>query len=291
MKRLAFAVLPLAVALLGRHNPLDALVRGTWVHFWQTGTGEQTVTMCLPAQTPDELVGHRAELPDRVRAMHAAGATVVAIDWDLSVADPSDDALREAAKAGPTLFGREGEALAFAEPSGTTEMDHAWLLPLVLAARPAAEQPLGVAAFALHTGGPARIPHDDPVLFMPYRIPTLHWDDQADWHLAKGRVVTIGACHTDRELTRYGPQPGPVTHGEVVETLLAGRFPWEAPAGLDVLFAWLAFGAAYMARFRGGAALVGVLAVAGSLGASLFGWWLGLSGLALGALAGWWARD
>lgn len=290
MKRLAFAVLPLAVALLGRHNPADALVMGKWVRFWQTGTGEQTATMCLPAQTPDEIASYRAGLPDRVRAMHAAGATVVAVDWDLSSPHESDEALKQAARLGPTLFGREGGQPAFAEPSGSTEMDHTWILPMVLATGPQSTQPLSVAAYALHIGGPARIPHDDPVLFMPYLLPFLHWEDQADWHLAEGRVVTIGPCKADRELTRYGRQPGPVAHGEVVETLLAGQFPWEAPGWLDALFAFLTFGAAYMARFRGGAALVGVVTVAASLGASLLGWWCGLSGLVLAALAGRWAR-
>ncbi|GEM_PF-2810796 len=291
MRRLAFALVPLLVALVGRQNPVDALVMGKWVRHWQTLSGEDTATMCLPAQTPDEIADYRGGLPERVRALHEAGATVVAVTADLSAPHESDAALREAASSGFTLFARTGDGAPFAEPSGTIEMDTTAWLSMVLGAPPAAEQPLSVAAYALHTGGAAVLPHTGPVLFMPYEVPFLHWDEPAAWAQAEGRVVFIGACKADRVLSRFGRQPAPVAHSEIVETLLDEAFPWEAPGWVDAVLAWIVFGVAYVARFRGSAVLVGAGAVLVSLLASLGGVWFGLSGLALGALAGWLAQE
>ena len=165
-----------------------------WVRFFQTIEAEQTATLCLSAQTADEVAEQRAGLAERLAALHAAGVTVVAIDLDLSEPHPSDEALRAAAKRGFTVSRREGGP-AFAEPSGTTEMDLG-LGGMVLAAPPAASQPLSL----------------------------------------------FGA-------------------------------------------------AAYVARMRFGAFLVGFGAVAIALCASLLGVRCGLSGLVLGALAGWLARE
>ncbi len=286
------------VAALAWRNPVDMLIRGKWVRHFDTGKGEATSTLCIPAESPAEIDGFRGDLPARVRAMHEAGATVVAIDLDLSAPHASDAALRDAAATGKTLFARSAGASAFAEPSGLREMESTWFLPMVLGAVVASDTgvPLAAAALAAHlgteatpqAGGSARIgdflAYADGHLmpFMPYEVPFIHWTDTATWSTAKGRIVFVGACKADRELTRFGRQPGAVAHGELVETWRDARRPKQAHELVDVGVAMFVYAAGLLARIRaglGGAAAVGAVAILTSLGVALTGYWPGLSGL------------
>lgn len=286
MRRLLLVPCVLLLAALSRHNPVDLVVLSKWVRHWQTGQGEQTATMCLSALTEAEVAAQRDGLPERVAALRELGASVVVVDLDLSEAHPSDGALREQAARGPVIFGREPGQEPFAEPSGRADMDRSWGLGLVRAAPAPREEPLSLVALEAHLGQPLELPADELIPFMPYLIPFLHWEDRSDWPLAEGRVVTIGACRPDRELTRYGRQPGPVAHGEVIETLLADQHPWETPWWLDLLLAGLFVVLGRLARFRGGPVLVAAGGLGLALGVALLGIWPGISGLVLGALAG-----
>lgn len=286
MRRFILILLPLLLGALSRHNPVDLVVLSKWVRHWQTGHGEQTATLCMSALTADEVAEQRAQVPERVAAMLARGASVVVVDLDLSEPHPSDAALKELALGGRVIFGREPGQPALAEPSGRADMDRSWGLGVVRAAPPPREQPLSLVALEAHLGRPVELGEHDVIPFMPYLIPFLHWEDQGDWHLAEGRVVTLGACRPDRELTRYGRQPGPVAHGEVIETLLADQHPWETPWWLDLLLAGGCLLLGRLARFRGGPVVVALGALGLALGVSLLGTWAGLSGLVLGALAG-----
>lgn len=292
-------------AALGWRNPVDTFVRSRWVQAMDAGAGEATATLCMSASTPAEAVEQRAELTERITALHAAGAAVVAIDLDLSTPHPTDEALRAAAGAGPTVFGRSMWTQPFSHEhrSGVTDMEHTWLVPMNVGAPlpTPGEAPLAFEALALLEGagppvasgdgwkvGSRTIPPDVAAMsFMPYRIPTLDWDDRSTWATAEGRAVFVGACALDRELTRYGDQPGAAAHGALLETARSGFFPRQANGGIDVALALATLGAGIGARRRfgrGGALAVGGAVVAGAMLVALTGTWLGLSGLVLAAV-------
>jgi hypothetical protein len=294
------------VSALGWRNPVDTFLRSRFVRALDTGTGAHTATLCMSAETAQEVRAQRAELPDRVAALHAAGAAVVAIDLDLTAPHPTDEALRAAAAGGPTVFGRPAHAqpFSFERPSGVTDMTHTWFIPLNLGAPlpVQGEVPLAYEALALYENAPQpvvggdgwhigglTVPADVAAMsFMPYLIPFVDWDDRSTWGPVEGRVVFVGACKPDRELTRYGRQPGPVAHGELLETALSGFAPRQAGGGLDIALALATLGAGLGARRRlgrAGALAVGVAVVAAALGVALTGTWLGLSGLVLAAAA------
>jgi hypothetical protein len=297
----ALAVL-IGVAALGALNPVDALVRGKWVRAVDTGKGAMTATLCIPAASHDELESFYAELPERIRALHAAGASVVALDLEL----PNPPAaLLDAASAGKTVFPHSPGAppAGTDRASGTTGMARTWFLPMVLGveARSALPAPLAIAALALHAGvapvldadggarvGELRAAADGGSLnFMPFEVPFIHWSDRSTWEVARGRIVFVGACKADRDLTRFGRQPGVVAHSELIETMRVRRVVGQVPRVADVALALGVFGVAALSGRRWGrwAALgVGGLGVAAAMAASLTGHWLGLSGP---LLAGW----
>lgn len=283
----------LLAAAFSVHNPVDALVRGKWVRFFDTLMGDHTATLCLPAQTPGEVAQHRSGLPERVAALHAAGAAVVLLDMDLSAPDPSDAALAEAARLGPTVMPSGDSAPAFAWDGPTGARDQVTTpgvdLVLGIAGR---DDALALRALEYLPGGPearAALRTDQGFYpFMPVLLPFLHWDDRSSWDVAPGRAVFVGACKADRDWTRFGRQPAPVAHSELVETALAGRHPTQASPLLDVGLAALTFGLGLLGRRRFGA--VGVLPVAAgalalSLGISLAGVWTGLTPILIAALA------
>lgn len=100
----------------------------------------------------------------------------------------------------------------------------------------------------------------------------------------------VGACRLERELARFGRQPGTVAHSELIETVLAGQRPRQAPVWLDLLLTLgtglLAFGLRRAVPRVGmvGPVVVGVLAVGAALGAALGGWFVALSGPLLAGL-------
>ena len=294
------------VSALGWRNPVDTFVRSRWVRAVQTQNGEATATLCMSARTPEEVRQQRAELPDRVAALHAAGAAVLAVDLDLTEPHDSDDALRAAAGAGPTVFGRSATAPPFSDAHrhGVTDMEKTWFLPLTLGAPlpHTGHVPLALEALAHYEGAPPpvagpegwhvgdRLVRSDiaAMSFMPYLIPFLDWNDRSTWEGVKGRVVFVGACRPDRELTRYGRQPGPVAHGELLETALSGFAPRQVSGALDVVLALATLGAGLVGRRRFGpqcGLIVGAVAVGAALLLALTWLWLGLSGLLLAGLS------
>lgn len=295
------ALLVVAVAAVGANNPVDELVRGKWVRFMDTQEGHDTTFMCMEAETLAEVDDYRDELPERVRALHANGATVVVIDVDLSAPHASDEALVEAARVGPTIFA-EGANPAFAEfGTGTAAMDETWFVPMVLGSVAPTEhsQPLALEALALHEGvappslqdGHVRVGdhvlRDASQLFQPYLSPFVHWTRQDTWPTASGRVVFVGACRADRSLTHFGRQPRVVAHAEILETVLNERMPWRAPFPLDVLVALLSYALAHVGRRRlgiAGALAAGVVALGAVSAIALGGFWFGLSGVVAATL-------
>ena len=325
---------PLLVASLGWRNPVDGLVRGKWVRHWDTGKGEHTATLCVPAQEPSELPTYLAQLPEVVGALLEAGAAVVVLDLPLptektaaaeliQVARDAAVVLRYPTEPGAadafTRSAARGEGERAPQPVGHADMTHSWPPREVLGAAPPVEVdgrviwPLALQAVAELEGvdGPQRDPAtghivlggtrfeptDDTFIFMPYEVPFLHWDRRDEWAQARGRIVTVGACKVDRELTRFGRQPGPVAHGELGETVYDDVFPTQLPALVDLLLALLTWGLAWLGAAVGPARArwllplgVGVLGVLGLLLVSLTGAWLGLSGVAVAALTGWLAQ-
>lgn len=302
---LALALPALAASAFGPANPLDALVRGKWVRFWDTGKGHDTATLCIPAEDAAGVSAHRGELPGRIRALHEAGARAVVIDLDLSQADPSDGALAAAIAAGPTVVPAGDSAPSFdtdapAASRAQTRTPYGGLV-LGVPASPDSGPPLAIAGLALSRGetppetlqGRAIVADrivaadGDLLPFMPYEIPFIHWEDAATWATAAGRIVFVGACRADRHLTRFGRQPGTVAHGELVETVLAGQRPRQAPPLVDLLLAMTTFGLGSAAGARLGpsaAGGIGVLGLLVSLGISLAGVWAGLTPVALAGL-------
>lgn len=215
------------VSSVGWHNPVDAFARSRWVRAVATGTGAATATLCMTATTPDAVEAERAELPARVAALHAAGASVVAIDLDLSVPHPSDDDLRAAATLGPTVFGHAPGRTPFssAHRSGVSEMVRTPLFSLAMGApRPApGPAPLALEALALHEGAPPPSADGDAwrvgtrrvvadraaVSFLPYLIPFLHWNDPTTWGVVSGRVVVVGAVGPTASSPATGASPDP----------------------------------------------------------------------------------
>lgn len=279
-----------SVAALGALNPVDAIVRGKWVRAVDCGKGDLTATLCLPAATPAEVAALHAELPERVRGMHEAGALAVAIDLELTEVDA---ALAGAARGGRTIFATraDGTPPSTDFPSGTPGMATTWFYPMVLGIQATVGEPRPLAIEALvqatgqpHDGGPV---DGGSLNFMPYEVPFIHWTQRDTWSTAQGRIVFVGACKADRDLTRFGRQPGVVAHSELIETLRDQRVVAQVPRLLDVAFALATFGLAAWARRRAGrypAALVGVLAFGLAMGVSVTGAWMGLSGPLLASL-------
>ena len=279
IQRWALRLLPLVVALLGPWNTVDELLRGKWVRHWGTEEGERVATLCLPAQSPDELQRQLEQLPEKLSLLEQAGAAVVGVDLgDFG----GDSHLRVGGLVHPAH----------------AEMVHSKLPPAVLGAAPerGGRPHLSLAALEALTSRSWSL-EDEPVLFMPYLIPFLHWDHPEDWaEIAHGRVVFVGACRLDRELTRYGRQPGPVAHGEILETLIDEVWILRAPRWADLLVA-LGLGALSMVlgrRWPGRGGLLGAGLAAGSLLSLLVlaqtGLWLDLSGAVLAALSWAWAE-
>lgn len=287
---LLLMLLPLLVASVGWRNPIDALLRGKWVRYWDTLIAEETGTVCAPAESWDELPRYVDELPAVVTALREAGVRAVGIHLPTDSLSGHEQALREAAGDMPLLLPSDAHV----------DMRRAWSPRTGLGAEHVdGSWPMSVAVLAAAHGGepswdgdelvvgPHRwVPTHDYLIFMPVLIPFHHWDRREEWSAAEGQVVFIGACRIDRELTRYGRQPSVVAHGEMVETVLEGRYPRQLPAGLDVLLALLTGAAAWVSRGRWALApiAVGVVAVGGALALSLTGLWPGLTGLALAAL-------
>lgn len=299
----AIAVPVVLVSALGALNPLDAIVRGKWVRAMDCGKGDVTATLCIPADTPAQLADFRAELPERVRGMHEAGASVVALDLELAEADP---ALLEAVRAGRTVFGTraDGTAVTTDFPSGNREMARTLFVPMVLGVLATADVPhaLGVVALAIHRGQPHAARPDGSVdlgdlavradgsslNFMPYEVPFIHWSQRDTWSTAKDRIVFVGACKADRDLTRFGRQPGVVAHSELIETILDQRRVAHVPRAVDTTYALVILTLATWARRRAGrypALLVGALGFVLAMGVSLTGAWMGLSGPLLAGIA------
>ncbi len=138
----------------------------------------------------------------------------------------------------------------------------------------------------LHIGDQAWPARGDTHVFMPYLIPFFDWDKRPAWSGVAGRTVFLGACRLDRDLTRFGRQPGVVAHGEMFETLRDGADPVDASAATDGFLALVTTGLAAASRrwhVRAGPALVGVAVVLLVAWAQLHGLWLGLSGVVVGA--------
>jgi hypothetical protein len=276
--------LVLASALVD--DPVGSLVRGKWVRYWDTGTGEHTATMCLPARNGEELAAQVQELPSRVVGLREAGASVVVVDLDAELVRPLVDAgalpledwlvlphgtASKNASEGSRVQHRgpvsgmayglpaHGESppmalVAVARYRGVEEpvqTDHGWVV-----------EELGHRADGLH--------HQ----FMPYLIPFAHWEQPETWAVGRDRIVSIGACRLDRDVTRYGRQPSSVAHGEWIETVLAGQDPREAPWWLDALAGLAVLGVG--SRWKGSRGAVSVLGVASVLLVSLSGMWMSL---------------
>lgn len=291
----------LLFAALGALNPVDAIVRGKWVRAMDCGKGDLTATLCIPAEDPARVPEYMAGLPERVRALHAAGASVVALDLPI---DTPDGALLEAAALGHTVFSTrdDGTAPTAAHPAGHAEMTTTWVVPMVLgiAANQGATMPLALQALAAHEGkpigraaggfvvGPYRTDDDGGSLnFMPYEVPFLHWTDRATWAGAAGRIVFVGACKADRDLTRFGRQPGVVAHSELIETMRHGQRVGQVPLLVDLLVSGGCFGLAAWARTRFGAAAAAGVGVAGfivTMAACLTGAWFGVTAPLLAGL-------
>ena len=280
----------LLLAAVGALNPVDAIVRGKWVRHMDCGKGDVTATMCIPAEDPAGVPAYLGELPERVRALHAAGASVVALDLPITTPEA---ALLEAAAAGQTVFSTGAGAAA--ARSGHPDMARTWFLPMVLgvASTSGEATPLALEALAAHAGAPAvrdaagwtvgdhRSTDDRGSLnFMPYEVPFLHWTDRTTWAGAAGKIVFIGACKADRDLTRFGRQPGVVAHSELIETMRHGQDVGQVPLGVDLAVAAGSFLLAAAARARFGAAAAGGVGVVGflvTMAASLTGAWFGVT--------------
>jgi hypothetical protein len=274
---LLLLVLPLLVAAVGWRNPVDALARGKWVRHFDTVIGQETGTVCIPAETWDEVPQYAAELPEVVARLRGVGASVVGIDLPDEHLD--EPALRAAAGDMPLVL--PGDA--------HTQMRRSWAPELALGPMRKDVLPMSFVVWEAHTGTEHEwVGHDDHALFMPVLIPFHHWDRRDEWTAAEGDMVFIGACRADRELTRYGRQPAVVAHGEMVETLIEGRFPRYTPLSVDLLLALLTTLGVALARRRHIAAAIGVgagmLAMVMLLSLTLT--WFGWSGIVVGAICG-----
>lgn len=299
---LGLALPALVASVLGPGNPLDALVRGKWVRFWDTGIGGDTATLCIPAADLATVPSYRSGLAERVLGMHAAGARAVVLDLDLSESHEDDAALASAISAGPTVVPSGASAPPFATRAVAASREQVRTpvggMVLGLPAAPADGPPMAIAALALSRGEAApegldgaaivadRIvqPDQGALPFMPYLIPFVHWDDRSTWSTAEGRIVFVGACRGERDLTRYGRQPATVAHGELVETVLAEQRPRQAPPLIDLLLGLSTFALGGVAGQRFGAVgPVGALCLGlgTSLGLSLLGVWAGITPVVL----------
>jgi hypothetical protein len=127
----------------------------------------------------------------------------------------------------------------------------------------------------------------DLLPFMPYRIPSVDWEDRSSWVTVEGRIVFVGACRAERDITRYGLQPASLAHGELVETVLARQRPRQGPPLVDLILGLTTFAIGGVAGQRfGSAGPVGALALGltTSLGISLMGVWVGLTPVVLAGL-------
>ncbi|MCB9779857.1 MAG: hypothetical protein H6742_14930 [Alphaproteobacteria bacterium] len=302
--------LPLAVASLGWRNPVDALARGRFSRNFDAGDGYTAWTLCVPASSPDELPGFQAALPGVLHDLADAGVAAVGMDLPLSADAELRAATLAAAERLHVAWSVEHDppAVAAHHRVASNGMLRTPVGDLNLGAKlPAGDGPwpLAVELLALHHGGDP--PHrrdgalvigahrwEDPghaLPFMPYWVGFLDWDDPQSWgEHAAGDTVVIGACRLERELARFGRQPGTVAHSELIETILAGQRPRQAHPWLDLLLT-LSTGAAAGALRRFvpraglvGPVLVGLLGVGGALLASLTGLFLTLTGPLLAGL-------
>ncbi len=302
-----FSLSALAAAALGataHWNPADVIARGKFVRAFQTRKGEAAATLCLPATNEGERAAQLAELPEVVADLERAGARVVVLDV------PAEELPSTvfSATALPLVVGAANDGSHPPMPAGvrvghrgTADIGPAAVVMGVPAtAHEASLAPLAAEALALHRGVfPPRYDHDQLVIgdqawpvadgphtFMPYEIPFLDWGHPATWTNAPGRTVFVGACRMDRDLTRFGRQPGTVAHAEQFETLRDGLAPRDAGRSVDAGVALASTVAAAAARrwhARLGPLLVGA-AVVGLLGwAQLGGLWVSVSGVLAGA--------
>lgn len=299
-KPLAAAALAGVLVAAWADNSVDALVRGKWVRHFDTGVGDQTATVCLPAYESSELGPQIEGIPERIAGVQRAGATVVMLDMSPELLQPlaNEGHLQRLADSGPIvvptgLTGIAGSKLHVGDRAQAAEGLAHMTMGFPTGTKDA---PLALVGLALHLGvaPPARTgevwsiadhhstPADDHHLFMPYLIPFVHWTDTATWAQAKGRIVTFGACRVDRDLTLYGRQPTAVAPGEWMETLLAHQDPKRVPWWVDALFAVAVLGGSAVPgkrRIRG----LGALGLAIALGMSLMGWWMALTPIVLAA--------
>lgn len=298
----------LVAAALGPLNPVDTIARSKFVRAFQTRQGEAAATVCLPAERPDQLAAQVADLPRVLRALEAAGARAVVYDLPvLPTAEQGRTSLPVVvnAKGAPTYSG--------VQVTGDVGKEFSSGLPVLLGMT-ASEQALAVVALGIHRGekslsqgetvgaiggafvGDQQFPIYGTMLFMPYLIPFLHWDKVDTWEGVAGRTVFIGACRVDKELTRYGRQPGTVAHGELFETLRDGVIIRPLPVVFDGALALAVYGAARAARSlsrrwaRLAAVGIGIPAVAAILAVSLHGVWLGLTGIFVATVLAAWER-
>lgn len=172
-----------------------------------------------------------------------------------------------------------------------TEETVLWPLSLEVLTLYEGEGPPRWHGTSLVVGGTVFEQEADYLPFMPYKIPLLSWDRREDWAaIAQGRMVFIGACKADRDLTRFGRQPGAVAHAELVETVMDRVFPLQVPAWLDVI-ATICVGAAAFGMRRTvpqfrliGPLFIGAVALCVSLAAALTGLWAGFTGIVLAAI-------
>lgn len=80
MHRLVVPAVVLIAGLIGPFNPLDTVARGKFVRAFQTRKGEASATVCIPAETAQQVPGFLTDLPRVLRALEAAGARAVVFD-------------------------------------------------------------------------------------------------------------------------------------------------------------------------------------------------------------------
>lgn len=298
MLRLGVPVLLVMAGLVGPHNPIDTIGRAKFVRAIQTREGEAAATVCLPADTEDQVAGYLEDLPRVLRELERQGAR--ALVYDLTQL-PSEAQGRTTLPVVVT-GGVAAPTYSTVQVAARGDKVRSVGVPVVLGVH-ASGLPVAVAALGLHRGevaalveepvgaqaalevGDQQWPVFGTLLFMPYLIPFLHWEHTETWEGVVGRTVFIGACRLDRELTRYGRQPGTVAHGELFETLRDAVIVRPLHWSLDPLLALGVYGlaagarATFPARARWAVVAVGGAAIAVVLALSLHGVWLSLTGV------------
>lgn len=304
------AFLSAAAGAASDANPVDVIARGKFVRAIQTKKGEASATVCLPSTTPEERAKDLAGLPQLLVDLQAAGARAAVLD--LPATDLPAPVFTASSLA---LIAPHSASTPAAASVRTGHREHAQAGPAsVVTGIPAVQNhggapvlSIALEALAVHRGAPPprhdgtqvyvgdqSWPNADGELrFMPYEIPFLHWSERATWSGVEGRTIFVGACRTDRDLTRFGRQPGTVAHAEQFETLRDGVVPRHGGAAASAMAGVLTTAAAFAARnlapllAPGLVGLVGLVVVAA---AQLEGFWVGGTGVVVGAALAYFRR-